>query len=247
VIGIAESPLGGTASDIYVKLATLQKLAGYSGQIDTAEVQAASAASVTAVSTAIKKDFSGASVTTAADLAARVSGSLSDAKNLSHKLGGALEIIGLIAAVLIASLLMLASVTRRVREIGTLKAVGWSRLQVVRQICGEALGVGLLGGIGGVLLGVAGILAINASGWTLNASVAGAAASAAANIGPFGLGQAASAITAGSTAVKITAVASIALILTAVCLAICGGLLAGAVASFRAARLRPAAALRTIE
>jgi ABC-type antimicrobial peptide transport system permease subunit len=248
VIGVATSPLGGTASDIYVKLTTLQKLAGYGGQVDTAEVQATSAADVTAVSTAIKKDFKNASVTTAADLASRVSGSLTDAKNLSHKLGGALEIVGVIAAILIASLLMLSSVTRRVREIGTLKAIGWSRLQVVRQICGEALGVGVLGGVLGVLAGVIGIVVLNASGWTLKASVAGASTTAAQSGGPFGLGQAASsAITAGSTAVKITAAASVALIVLAVCLAIFGGLVAGAAASLRAARLRPAAALRTIE
>ena len=31
VIGFASSPLGGNASDIYITLSTLQKLAGYSG------------------------------------------------------------------------------------------------------------------------------------------------------------------------------------------------------------------------
>lgn len=139
VVGISSAPLGATASDIYVKLATLQNLAGYKGQIDTAEVRAASAADVTAVSAAISDQFKSSQVTTAADLASRVSGSLTNAKNLSQKLGTALEIVALIAAVLIASLLSLFSVAKRVREIGTLKAVGWSRLQVVRQICGEAL------------------------------------------------------------------------------------------------------------
>jgi ABC-type antimicrobial peptide transport system permease subunit len=247
VIGVSSAPLGGTASDIYVKLATLQKLAGYEGQIDTAEVQAAGASDVTAVSTAVSKQFKSSQVTTAADLASRVSGSLTDAKNLSSKLGTALEIIALIAAVLIASLLTLASVAKRVREIGTLKAVGWSRLQVVRQICGEALGQGILGGVVGVVVGVAGIAVINALGWTLKATVPAAASSAASGGPGFGLGQAASAVTSGSTAVKITAVASIELIAIAVCLAILGGLLSGAVGGLRAARLRPAVALRTVE
>jgi ABC-type antimicrobial peptide transport system permease subunit len=149
--------------------------------------------------------------------------------------------------VLIASLLTLASVAKRVREIGTLKAVGWSRLQVVRQICGEALGQGLLGAVVGIVVGVAGIAVINALGWTLKATVP-AATTSASSAGPgFGLGQAASAITSGSTAVKITAVASIGLIATAVCLAILGGLLSGALGGLRAARLRPGVALRTVE
>jgi ABC-type antimicrobial peptide transport system permease subunit len=247
VIGISSTPLGGTASDIYVKLATLQKLAKYEGQIDTAEVQAAGASDVTAVSTAVTKQFKNSQVTTAADLASRVSGSLTDAKNLSSKLGTALEIIALIAAVLIASLLTLSSVAKRVREIGTLKAVGWSRLQVVRQICGEALGQGLLGGVLGVVVGVAGVAVINALGWTLKATVPAATASAASTGPGFGLGQAASAITSGSTAVQITAVASIGLIAIAVCLAILGGLLSGALGGLRAARLRPGVALRTVE
>jgi ABC-type antimicrobial peptide transport system permease subunit len=69
VIGISSAPLGGTASDVYVELTTLQKLAGYEGQVDTVEVEAANAADVSAVSKAISKDFSGASVTTASDLA----------------------------------------------------------------------------------------------------------------------------------------------------------------------------------
>jgi ABC-type antimicrobial peptide transport system permease subunit len=139
---------------------------------------------------------------------------------------------------------MLSSVARRVREIGTLKAVGWSRFQVVRQICSEALGQGILGGVLGVIIGLVGIAVLNAVGWTLKATVPAASSSG----GAFGFGALSqSAITAGTTAVKITAVASVALVAVAVGLALLASLIAGAVASFRAARLRPAAALRTIE
>jgi putative ABC transport system permease protein len=62
--------------------------------------------------------------------------------------------VGLGAAVLIACLLTLASVAKRVREIGTLKAVGWSQWQVVRQISSESLLQGLLGGLIGALVGM---------------------------------------------------------------------------------------------
>jgi ABC-type antimicrobial peptide transport system permease subunit len=247
VVGISAAPLGGTASDIYVKLATLQKIAGYGGEVDTAEVQAANAGDVTRVSTTIAKSLKGSQVTTAADLAKRVSGSVGTAKSLASKLGTALEIIALIGAVLIASLLTLASVAKRVREIGTLKAVGWSRLQVVRQISGEALSQGAIGGVIGVVIGVAGVGVINALGWTLKATVAPPASAAGPGGGFFGFGQAASTITSGSKAVKITAVASVELIVIAVCLAIAGGLIAGAIGGLRAARLSPAAALRTVE
>ena len=54
-----------------------------------------------------------------------MAGSLADAKDLAGKLGAALTIVGLLAAFLIAGLLTLSSVTKRTRELGTLKAIGW--------------------------------------------------------------------------------------------------------------------------
>jgi len=248
VVGIASSPLGGTASDIYVELATLQKIAGYKGQINTLEVRADSTGQVSSVAAGMKASMKGAQVTTAATLAKRVGGSLTDAKHLSAKLGTALEIAGLVAAVLIATLLTLASVTKRVRELGTLKALGWSSFQVVRQISVESLLQGLLGGLVGVGLGVAAIAVVNTVGWTLKATVAGAAQAASngpARGGPFGLGGAN--VTSGSTLVDLTTSADVRLIAIAVALAIAGGLLAGMTGGLRAARLRPAVALRNVE
>ena len=117
VIGIASSPIG-TASDVYVKLATLQTIAGFKDQISAIQVRATSAGDVSAVASSIGASFAGSQVTTAADLAARVGGSLEDTRDLSSTLGRVLVIVGLVAAVLIASLLTLASVSKRVRELG---------------------------------------------------------------------------------------------------------------------------------
>lgn len=249
VIGIASSPLGGTASNVYVKLATLQRIAGYEGRVNALQVRAASTSTVASVAAALKQALPGAQVTTAADLAKRVGGSLSDARSLSSKLGTALEAVGLAAAVLIACLLTLSSVAKRVREIGTLKALGWSRWRVVRQISAEALMQGALGGAIGAAAGLAGIAAVNAVGWTLRATVSGGSggstSAGTAIAGPFGLGQ--PHVTSGSTLVKITTSADAQLILAAVGLAVLGGLVAGTAGGLRAARLRPAAALRTVE
>ncbi|MGH3064715.1 MAG: ABC transporter permease, partial [Gaiellaceae bacterium] len=62
-------------------------------------------------------------------------------------------------------------------------------------------------------------------------------------IGPFGQG----AVEGGSTDVALDAPVSVALVAVAVGLALLGGLVAGAVGSLRAARLRPADALRHID
>ena len=87
-----------------------------------------------------------AQVASSKDVADKISGSLVDASNLSHDLGLALSIVAAAAAFLLAALLALSSVGKRVRELGTLKALGWTQRMVVRQIAGESLAQGILGG-----------------------------------------------------------------------------------------------------
>jgi len=249
VVGVAEPPLGGQSSDIYVKLSQLQELADRAGRVNTVYVRAESSDDVGAVAESIEKSVDGASVTTAEDLADRVSGTLVDAKNLAGTLGTALMLVGLLSAFLIASLLTLASVTERIRELGTLKALGWPQRLVVRQVTGESLLQGLLGGALGVVLGIGGALLVGALAPSLEATVgtAGEASGVFQRFGgggaPFGQG----AVEPTSTDVVLDAPVSVPLILGAVGLALLGGLIAGAVGSLRAARLRPADALRHID
>ncbi|WP_292797392.1 FtsX-like permease family protein, partial [Microbacterium sp. UBA6633] len=85
-------------------------------------------------------------------------------------------------AVLLSVLLTLSGVGRRTREFGTLKAMGWSNGRVVRQVAGESMVQGLLGGAAGLVLGLAGILIITV------AQPSVAAGSAAVGGGPEGGG-----------------------------------------------------------
>ena len=243
VVGIAETPLGGQSSDVYVKLSQLQALSNRAGRVNTVYVRAESSDDVAAVAASIESTLDGASVTTAEDLADRVAGTLVDAKNLAGTLGTALVIVGLLSAFLIASLLTLASVTKRIRELGTLKALGWSQRLVVRQVTGESLIQGLLGGALGVVIGVGGALIIGALAPSLEATVSSGASGGPRFVGPFGQG----AVEQAATEVTLDAPVSVTLILGAVGLALLGGLIAGAVGSLRAARLRPADALRHID
>jgi ABC-type antimicrobial peptide transport system permease subunit len=239
VAGLARTPLGGSASDVYMDLGRLQRMSGRQGRVNQVQVRASSTGAVPAVQKAIEQGFDHASVTTSADLAARVGGSLVDAKNLSGKLGTALTIVALVAAFLIASLLTLASVAKRVRELGTLKAIGWPQRLVVRQVTGESVAQGLLGGLVGAALGLGAAALVGAMGITLQASVA-----APQGFGPamFGQGR----VSAGSTDVALGAPVDPRLLLLAVGLAVLGGLIAGSAGGLRAARLRPAEALRHI-
>lgn len=243
VVGIASAPLGGQSSDIYVPLGLLQRLSDHEGRINTLQVRATSADEVNSVATRIEQSFKGSETTTARDLANQVSGSLVDAKNLSSSLGTALAIVALVAAFLIASLLTLSSVNKRTREIGTLKAVGWRRWLVVRQISGESVAQGLVGGLIGAAIGIGGALVIDALGITLDATVASQSSGLGPPGGPFGQGD----VTSGSSSIALNAPVDAGIILLAIGLAVLGGVIAGAVGGGRAARLRPAEALRSVE
>jgi ABC-type antimicrobial peptide transport system permease subunit len=254
VVGIARAPLGGQSSDLYVALGVLQTLSERKDRVNTLNVRAASTDDVARVQRGIKTVLEGASVTTAAQLADRVGGSLRDAQKLSDKLGTALAVVAMIAALLIASLLTLSGISKRTRELGTLKAIGWPQRLVVRQITGEALVTGLIGAVFGVLIGLAGVAAIDALGISLEASVAGSGGAVPGL--PAGGGEQAGVVQSifgqggvetGARDVKVDAAIDGSLLALAVGLAVLVGLLSGAAGALRAARLRPADALRQVD
>jgi ABC-type antimicrobial peptide transport system permease subunit len=239
VVGLVSPPLGGQSADVYLPLKQLQTLAHETGLANVVLVRATSSSDVGRVKQAIQAALPQAQVASSKDVADKISGSLVDASNLSHDLGFALSAIAAIAAFLLAALLALSSVGKRVRELGTLKALGWTQRMVVRQIAGESLAQGLLGGILGIVLGVGAALLISAFGPSLSAS----STTGGGNL--LGLG-AATARTATS-AVSLDAPIGIGILGIGFGLAVLGGLIAGTAGALRAARLRPADALRTVE
>ena len=243
IIGLVSPPLSGQTADVYIPLAQLQKLASQNGLANVVLVRATSSSDVANVQKEIEQALgSGAQVASAKQVAASINGSLVDAANLSHDLGLVLAIIAAVAAFLVAALLTLSSIGKRVREIGTLKALGWSQRLVVRQVLGECLATGVAGGLVGVVLGVLAAAAIGAFGPSLSASSTTGAAGAN---DVLGLGQALA--RTASTSVSLTAPLSLSLLLFGFALALAGGLIAGGAGALRAARLRPADALRQME
>lgn len=239
VIGLVNAPSG--SASIYVPLARAQALAGLPGKVSTIYVKASNASEVSALASQIRHRFPGATVTTASDLAQEVSGSLSSAAQLVSRLGTWLSIVVLTVAFAVAALLSMSAVSRRVRELGTLKALGWSAWRMTAQIMGETLTQGILGGALGIGLGAGGVLIIDHFAPALNAILRPLGGSGPrTGSGGGGLGSA-------STTIHLTAPIELQALLLAVGLAVAGGLIAGALSGWRAARLRPAAALRRVE
>ncbi len=258
IIGVATADSGDAAANVYLPLQQAQTLAGAKGKVTTVYVKATDSQRIGGVKSAIQRNVSGTTVTTSADLASTVSGSLSTAANLAGNVGRWLSIVVLVAAFLVAGLLTSSAVSRRVREFGTLKALGWKSGRVTRQVMGEALVNGLLGGVLGIALGLGAAYLVTSVSPTLTAQLGGTGGGfggrggAGGGFGGFGGGAGGSGFGGRQAAgkalqVALTAPVSVSTIVVAVALAIGGGLVAGAFGGWRASRLRPADALRRVE
>ncbi|MEY6565596.1 ABC transporter permease [Streptomyces sp. PGLac3x] len=247
VVGIATADSGQAAADVYLPLKRAQTLADAKGKITTVYVQAADSQQVDALKAALTEKLPGTTVTSSADLADTVSGSLSTAASLAGTVGRWLSWTVLAAAFLVAGLLTTASVGRRVREFGTLKALGWRSGRVTRQIVGEAVVNGLIGGVLGIAVGLGAAYAITAAGPTLTAQLGSLGGGMGGGMGRGPGGGGGSGAGAQSLDVALTAPVSATTLALAVGLAVAGGLVAGAFGGWRASRLRPADALRRVE
>ncbi|MFF5311425.1 ABC transporter permease [Streptomyces massasporeus] len=244
VVGIATADSGDAAANLYIPLKRAQTLADAKDKVTTIYVKATDSQRIDSVKSEIGKNIPGTTVTTSADLADTVSGSLSTASSLAASVGTWLSIVVLVAAFLVAGLLTSSAVSRRVREFGTLKALGWKSGRVTRQVVGEAVVNGLVGGALGIALGLAGAYAVTAVSPTLQAQLGGGGGGEGFRGGFGGPGRAEATKTLD---VALTAPVSLTTIALAVALAVTGGLVAGAFGGWRASRLRPADALRRVE
>jgi putative ABC transport system permease protein len=278
VVGIVSVPASASSYDFYIPLARAQALANMKNDVNAIYVAADSATNIGTVSKAISTAVPGSTVENSQNVASEITGSVSSASSLANSLGRWLAIAVLAVAFLLACLLTTAAVSRRVREFGTLKALGWTSRRIVGQVVGEAFTIGVIGGIVGVGLGYLGSALAGHYYHTVTASLGSTTGSATPGGARFfggggaggggggfpggggggfrGAGATGSAANrfralagAGShtATVHLTPQVTATVIVVAVLLAIAGGLLAGAFGGWRAAQLRPAAALARVE
>lgn len=227
VVGLVSGGNGrASLAQSYLPLDVAQGLSGQAGKITSIYASTATAGDVGSVSRSIARAIPGAHVATQADLASTMTGTLASAGAVSSSIGSWLSLGAFAAATLIAALLTAVGVTRRSREFGTLKALGWTSGRVVLQVVGESLVQGLIGAAAGIALAGAAVSVTNAIAPQLTAGLA--SGGAAASI-PLVLGLPVEAALGGTA------------------LAVAAALLAAAVGASRVARLRPAQALRSVQ
>jgi putative ABC transport system permease protein len=264
VIGLVRQAPGSNAPELYIPLARAQTLANgprgsLKNQVNVVYIQAASAADVGTVTGEISRLLPSATVTNSASLASGVAGSLKTTAQLARSLGTWLAVLALLAAVAVASLLTLAAVTRRVREFGTLKALGWRSGRITGQVMGETIAMGIAGAAAGIALGLGGAAAAAAAAPKLTAIVQTANAGQGGFGGGLGAGGGIFHGTVGgpvqtfanpnathTVAVPFTAPVTAGAIVLAVILAIAAAMVAGSLGGWRISQLRPAEALARV-
>ncbi|MFJ9116073.1 ABC transporter permease [Streptomyces sp. NPDC102394] len=246
VIGIATPDSGDSTTDVFVPLKQAQTLGDAKNKVTTIYVKATDSQQIAAVKKAIQSHISGTTVTTSADLASTVSGSLSTASDLATSVGKWLSVAVLAAAFLVAALLTSAAVSRRVREFGTLKALGWPSRKVTRQVVGESMVNGLIGGGLGIALGLAAAYTVTAISPKLTAQLGSGSGGGMGGAGGGPGGGPGQQSASSSMEIALSAPVSLTTIALAVGLAVTGGLIAGAMGGWRASRMRPADALRSV-
>ncbi len=258
VIGILDQTQDSNPPDVYIPLARAQDMAKLTGYVNTIYVRARNAGQVDAVSAEIAAMMPTAKLSSSATLADQITGSLSTVAGLATTFGKWLSILVLAAAVGAACLMTAAAVSRRARDFGTLKALGWRNGRIVLQVVCESIVVGAVAAVFGVAVGYGATALVAKLAPDLSATVLEANSTVPANQpganGGFFSGTIGGAMTTIDNpnayhTVKIDFRPQFGLDIVegAVLLALAGGVIAGGAGGWRIARLRPSDALARLE
>jgi len=213
VVGIVEvGAMSLIRSTIYVNLPDAQEATKAPGQVNIALLRVNDPGKLQAVSGNLTRLWPTSTVITASDIAAVTTGVITMSEQTAWNISLALAAV----ALLIGLKSQLNAVVERTREIGYLKAIGWSNSDVMGQIMTESLLQGLIGGLVGCAVGYAGALYVLLT------------------IGGE-LGRALQFITVDPLLLGI-----------ALAIAVVSGVLAGIYPAWRSARMNPAEALRVL-
>jgi putative ABC transport system permease protein len=230
VVGIynSGSTFGPEARSAYILLPAAQSIAGETGKVTEVFVKTVNSNLVSSVASVIDSTVQGVVANTASTIT-------NTASTLTDTLSTFFTVIGLVALMaggfgVINTMLM--SISERTREIGTLRAIGARKGDVLKMFMSEAFLIGLIGAGVGVLIGVIVSIALP--------SLTGSAATTATRFPGGGAG--AGGLLRGGLETALT----VNNLLLSLGLGALVGTLAGIYPAWRASRMDPVEALRHV-
>jgi putative ABC transport system permease protein len=122
-----------------------------------------------------------------------IAGMMKGFNAISGRFSSIMGILSLVFAAIVTYRILVGSVSERAREIGIMKAVGWTRNNIVLTVVTETLIIGLVGGLVGIALGYLGAWALGslkislAMPWNLSPVPSGASQMTGLNVYPVSL------------------------------------------------------------
>ncbi len=235
VVGIFESDTDNANNHVLVPLPTEQRLSGETGDVSSAYATVDSLDNLASTTKAIQKTLGNADVSSLQQQADQALKPLNSTKSITlYSLIGS---VGTGAAILLLTMIMI--VRERKREIGIIKAIGFSNLRIAIQFAAEAVTFTLMGEVIGLGIGLAGGAPITAQ-LVKNSSSTGSAANGFS--GPQS-GGGIDFLTQGVT--NVHAAISWPTILYGLGVAMLIALVGSGLAAFFIAKVRPAEVLRS--
>jgi putative ABC transport system permease protein len=234
VVGLLEIREGSqiASANLYLPLSDAQSLVGgEQNDVNIVYLRLKNPSLLSQVKTSIGRKLNGVSVSSS-DSSLELMGGVS---KISDQFSFITSLVALGGAVFLIIKTMLSNLVERSREVGILKAVGWTERDVQKQLMGEVFLQSLAGGIFGILMGYVfsylfGFLSIPvATSWELNLLPAFAKDTAAA-----------------AQTVRLPVSVSIGLTATSLALSLIAGGLASYAMGKRTARMKPAEILRQL-
>ncbi|MDP1553478.1 MAG: ABC transporter permease [Methanobacteriaceae archaeon] len=150
IVGIYET--GETMQDngIIMSLTTLQNITNNTGKVSSILVKTNDSSNADKTAQSIESKYSDLSTSTSLSGMDRMNSSLDIIKSAVW----GISLLAILIGGIIVVITMLKSVSERTREIGVLKAVGWTKKWVMVMIIGESLILALIASIVGILIGV---------------------------------------------------------------------------------------------
>lgn len=151
IVGIYETGNFQDDSGIVMSLDTLQNITNNTGEVSLILVKADNGTDATELSSTIEDKFSDELTT---------STSLSGMERMNQGLdvintgAWAISLVAILVGGIVVVITMLKAVSERTREIGVLRAIGWTKKRIMKMIIGESLLLSLIATVVGIVVGV---------------------------------------------------------------------------------------------